>query len=155
MEMPQLTEAHRQLEKFVGSWTGDEKLFPSPWDPKGGAAVGRVVNRLAVDGFAMVQEYEQERGGKVTFRGLGILRYDAGEKCYVMYWFDSMGQPPNVFKGNFEGNRLTLSCRDAQGNMRAAWDFLDKDRYSFRMDFSGDGQNWQPFSEGTLARVKS
>lgn len=100
MEMPKPADAHRKLERVVGRWTGEEKLFPSPWDPKGGTASSRVENRLALDGFAIVQDYEQERNGKICFRGHGVLRWEAQQQCYEMYWFDSMGMPPNIFRGN-------------------------------------------------------
>ena len=32
MDMPKPTPAHDRLKKFVGTWKGEEKLSPSPWD---------------------------------------------------------------------------------------------------------------------------
>ncbi|MGE5277442.1 MAG: DUF1579 family protein [Acidobacteriota bacterium] len=74
--MPRPGEPHRQLRKLVGSWRGEERLSPSPWDPVGGTAVGRVENRSALDGFAVVQDYEQERNGAVGFRGHRVFSWD-------------------------------------------------------------------------------
>src|SRR5664279_4994872 len=99
MEMPKPTEVHHKLAKFAGRWTGKEKLSPSPWDPKGGPAVGRCNNRLAADGFILVHDYEQERGGTVNFRGHGVFSYDCAGKCYMLHWWDSMGLGINVCNG--------------------------------------------------------
>jgi hypothetical protein len=35
MEMPKPTAAHRKLERVVGRWTGEEKLFPFALGPQG------------------------------------------------------------------------------------------------------------------------
>jgi len=152
MEMPQVTDAHRKLEMFAGTWAGEETIAPTPWDAKGGTAMGRAVNRMAVGGFAMVQDYEQKRGGSISFTGHGVLRWDGVKKSYVMNWIDSMGMPPNEFSGQFEGNVLTMINRGPQGFSRAAWDFLEKGRYRFKMEVSPDGQAWHPFMEAVYAR---
>ncbi len=36
MTNPTLTNAHHQLARLVGTWTGEEQMFPSPWLPEGG-----------------------------------------------------------------------------------------------------------------------
>jgi hypothetical protein len=119
-EMPKPTEAHRKLDCFAGHWTGQERMFPSPWDPQGSTAVGRCNNRVAVDGFVIVHDYEQEREGAINFHGHGVFTYGTAEKSYVLYWWDSMGMATNVFKGNFEGNAanaLPGSSWDQPGDM--------------------------------------
>ena len=151
MEMPRPSDAHRKLEKFVGNWVGEEKIAPCPWDPQGGTAIGRVNNWLAVDGFVVVQDYEQERNGMVSFSGHGVFSYDANQNCYLMHWWDSMGMPPNVFKGNFDGQTVTLTCDDGPMKSRATFTLGDND-YSFRMEMSQDGTNWMTFMEGTYGR---
>lgn len=152
MDMPRPTDAHRRLVRLAGVWTGEEKMAPSPWDPQGGTAIGRVENRVVLDGFAVVQDYTQKRGGQVTFQGHGVFRWDAGEGCYVLHWWDTMGTPPNVFRGQFEGDTLSMTCQDAQGHFRVTWDFAETGRHSFRMDVSQDGAEWKTSMEGTYAR---
>lgn len=152
MEMPKVTDAHRKLDVLVGSWTGEERISPSPFDPQGGTAIGRVQNRAALDGFAVVQDYEQERGGKVTFRGHGIFRFDGMQNTYVMHWFDSMGMPPGEYRGTFDGNVLMLLSTTPFGQSRATFDFREKGRYVFKMDVSPDGANWHPFMEGSYQK---
>jgi len=152
MEMPKPTEAHRKLEAFAGRWTGREKMSPSPWDPKGGTAVGRCDNRQAVDGFVIVHDYEQERDGRINFRGHGVFGFDATEQCHVLHWWDSMGMAANVFKGKFEGNTLQMLCRESFGTSRGTWEFLDANHYRFRMEMSQDGQPWATLIEAEYVR---
>jgi hypothetical protein len=152
MEMPKPTDAHKKLERLVGRWSGEEKMFPSPWDPKGGMAVARVNNKLALDGFAVVQHYEQERGGTVTFRGHGVFRWDPNQNTYMLYWFDSMGFPPNEFRGDFKDNILMMAYQGPQGHTRATFDLSQDRRYTFRMEVSQDGKQWVPFTEGLYTR---
>jgi len=152
MEMPKPTEAHHQLQKLVGSWTGQERISPSPWDPKGGIAVGRVHNRLALDGFVVVQDYEQERDAKINFRGHGVFGWDAIGQCYVMHWWDSLGMPPNEFRGNFDRDVLTLTSEDTQMHSRATFDLSKPGKYRFRMEVSQNGSEWYPFMDGDYTR---
>jgi len=152
MEMPKAAEAHRKLEILTGTWVGEEKISPTPWDPAGGTAEGRAVNRVALDGFAVVQDYDQKRGGHVTFRGHGVFRWDGMQNCYVMHWFDSMGMPPVEYRGGFRDNSLILSATAPQGQTRATWEFTGKDRHQFKMEVSPDGISWHPFMAGTYVR---
>lgn len=150
--MPKPTDEHRALERLVGTWSGEERLHPSPWDPQGGTAVGRVENRLALDGFAVLQHYEQERNGAVGFRGLGVFRFDSGTREYVFHWFDNMGTPPNEYRGGYDDGVWTLDSRNPAVSSRAVFDFREKNAYRFRMEVSQDGEQWNPFMEGTYRR---
>jgi hypothetical protein len=146
--MPKPGAAHGRLAALVGEWEGTETMHPGPWD-SGGPATGRIVNRWIVDGFAVAQEYEQRRKGRVNFRGHGIFWYDQGTSEYVLTWWDSMGQNPNDFRGTFNGDVLELASPMPQGGrMRAVFDFSGANRYSFVMTVSPDGQRWEPAMEG-------
>jgi len=154
MEMPKPGEAHAKFRALAGSWRGEERLFPSAWDPKGGMALGRVKSRTALGGLLLVTDVEQERNGQCSFEGHGVLRWDASGGEYVMHWFDSMDMPPNVFRGRFEGTRLVLRTLDANGETRLTYEIAEARRYSLCMEFSGDGRTWQPFLEGKYERVE-
>jgi hypothetical protein len=119
MEMPRPSREQEDLSILVGDWLGQEQLHPSPFDPVGGPAVGRVYNWLALDGFAVIQDYEQERKGAVNFRGHGIFRWAAADKCYALCWFDSFGLPPATFRGALQHKVLTLTAPQPPGFARA------------------------------------
>lgn len=56
MVMPQPRAEHARLEMLVGDWVGREHIHPSPYDPQGGTAIGRVRNRMGLAGFAVIQD---------------------------------------------------------------------------------------------------
>lgn len=115
MEMPKPTTAHHQLAALVGTWVGEEKMYPSPWDPAGGTATGRFQNRLALDGLAVVQT-------------------------------------PNLFRGRFEDNTLTMVSASSQGQVRATFELLPPDRDRYRMEVSGDGKTWTRMMDGAYRK---
>jgi hypothetical protein len=152
MQIPKPSSAHNQLARLAGRWIGNERLSPSPWNPKGGTAVGKCENSIVADGFALAQNYEQARSGDVNFRAHGVFSYDATEKACVLHWWDSTGMGVSVFKGTFEGDTLCLTCRLPQGFSRGTWLLLDSGHYRFRMEVSGDGREWNTMIEGDYTR---
>jgi len=152
MQIPEPGDAHRRLHAMAGTWAGEETIHPASWDPAGGRADVRIWNRLALNGLVLVQDYEQARGGGApVFTGHGVLRWDDEAREYVFHWFDSVRTAPGEFRGSWEGDTLTLLRSGAPGWARARYDFAG-DRYTWRMDVSGDGEQWLPYLEGTYTR---
>jgi hypothetical protein len=146
MELPKPGEHHQRLERLAGTWTGEERYQPSPMFPGGGTALATVENRMALDGFALVQDYSHAIEGRTSFRGHGVLRWDPAEAHYVFHWFDSGGAHPVEFRGHFEGDRLALEARTAQGHLKASWELTDDGNgYRYEMLVSQDGSLWFPF----------
>lgn len=151
MEMPKPTEHHRKLTKLVGQWQGEEKMYPSEWDPKGGVATGRQHARVSLDGFAVLADYEQERDGRITYMGHAVWTYDPKENCYLLHWFDSMGSPPEVFKGSFQGEVLTVS-HGGRMHARMTYDFSHGSTLKSKMEMSPDGKNWSTFFDAEYVK---
>ena len=151
MEMPRPTDAHQKLERLVGDWTGEETMHASPWSPAG-KFTGRVRNARALDGFAVVQDYQQVQNGQVAFRGHGIFRFDAPSGTYQLTWFDSFGVAASLFTGTFEDDVLRMQMGMAQGHMRVRWDLAKAGAIDYLMEVSGDGKQWQPMLEGIYKR---
>jgi hypothetical protein len=151
--MPQPREEHRRLHVLAGEWVGDEKLFPSPWGP-GGAAVGRSSCRLGLDGFFVIQDYEEEKDGRVCFRGHGVFGYDAQAAEYCWYWVDSMGfVPSGPSRGRWEGDTLTFRSESPQGVSRYVFRFEGERAYHLRIENSFDGgKTFAPLMEGAYRR---
>jgi hypothetical protein len=149
MDMPKPGEAHSRLNALLGEWAGAETLYPSPWDPGGGTATSRTVNRAILDGFAIMQEYEQRRGKTVTFRGHGIFWWDAATSQYAMTWWDTMGGVSSEFRGAFSGDVLELvTSMTPSGAFRMTYGLSRPGRHTFKMERSEDGQTWQPAMDG-------
>jgi hypothetical protein len=139
MEMPKPSEEHRRLHVLAGEWVGEETLSPSPWGP-GGAAVGRSSIRVDLDGFYVIQDYVEEKEGKVVFRGHGVFGYDAQAKEYCWFWLDSMGFfPAAPSRGRWEGDTLTFFSHSPQGQGRYTYRFQGDSGYHFKLENSFDG----------------
>jgi uncharacterized protein DUF1579 len=148
MEMPKPTAGHKRLEALAGNWTGEEKMFPSPWEPKGGVATATIEARVACDGFWVVEDYTQRRGQVVTFRGHGVIGYEPKTDEVVLHWFDSMGMGADLFRGKFEGQSLTLTCKNPMGTHRLTYDLREPGTIRSKMESAQDGKTWAPMFEG-------
>ncbi len=153
MDMPTPTDAHKKLEMLAGSWTGQDILHPSPWDPKGAEANARVECRMALDGFVLLEDYEQKRDGKVSFTGHAVYSYDAVEGRYTVHWWDSMGMRVNVYHGQFEGDVLEIVCVNETGHSKITTDLSEPGKLRFHMDHSQDGVEWSHCMESVYERT--
>ena len=157
MEMPKVGAEQKRLnELFSGVWRGEEKLYPSDWDPKGGTAFGTWVVHASLDGFNTVVDYTEERDGTINYRGHGIHGWDRHCGKYLVYWFDNIGvMPHEPAKASLDGNRYTYQSDDGpMGWTRMTYDF-SADKLEFRIDKSKDqGKTWNPMHEGRYTRAK-
>lgn len=153
MEMPKPTPEHLRLKTLEGHWEGEETMHPSQWDPKGGTAIGRTQSRLALNGFALISDYEQEREGVITFTGHGVWSVDPKNELYTLHWFDCMGSPPEVFTGGFEDQKLTVAHGGPGMHARLTYDLSDPQRMLSSMEMSRDGVTWNTLFEGCYQRT--
>jgi len=151
--MPTPQDQHRKLATFAGTWVGEETMHPSPWDEKGGTAVGKKVSRIDLDGFYLIEDYTQERDGQVSYRGHGLFGYDPQKNRYTMHWFDSMGMPTNEASlGTWEGNTLRFEMSSPMGQQRYIFITEGTTRYTFKIENSQDGKTWNTFMEGKYTK---
>jgi uncharacterized protein DUF1579 len=149
MEMPTVQEQHKKLQALAGTWAGEEKIHPSPWDPKGGGATSKSQARIDLDGFHLISDYVQERDGKVCYRGHGVFGWDPAQKKYTMHWFDSMGMHSGEpALGTWEGKKLTFQQKSPMGHARYTYTFESEGRHTFTIENSQDGKSWATFMEG-------
>ena len=152
MSMPTPSPGHLLLERLSGTWEGEETMYPSQWDPKGGSAFGRNRNRLTLGGFALVSDYEQERDGAITFTGHGVYTFSPDEDRYSLHWFDSMGSPPEVFEGKFVGDVLTLGHGGPGIHARMTYEFSPAGLLKGKMEMSPDGSEWKTLFEAVYRK---
>jgi hypothetical protein len=154
MQMPEPSSEHVRLARLAGNWVGQETMPPSPFDPNGGRAIGRMSARMALDGFYLIADYEQERNGHVNFRGHGVYGWDARGKCYTMHWFDSTGiehDAPGL--GAWDGDTLTLVHETRHtGSSRYVYRVSDES-YEMRLEHAPDGKSWALILEGHYRRA--
>ncbi len=153
METPKLAPGHLRLEALAGHWEGEETMHPSQWLPEGGKATGRTRSRLALNGFALITDYEQERDGVITFAGHGVWSFNPQDERYTLHWFDNMGSPPEVFVGRFDGDVLTVAHGGSGMQARLTYDFTDPPHLRSKMEMSQDGATWNTVFDGQYERI--
>jgi len=152
MEMPQPTEHHQRLHGFAGTWRGRETMHPSHWEPGGAEAEGVSVGRVALNGFVVVLDYEQLRGGERVFEGHGVYWWDPEARAVVLTWWDCMGMAPDVFRGRWEGDALTLRAHNSMGHWRSTYALPSEGSLTSRMEVSQDGETWTTLFDGRYRR---
>ena len=152
MDMPTPNELHEKLTCLVGSWSGVEQLHPSQWLPQGDEANSTAIMRVDLNGFVVICDYRQERNGRTTFAGHGVYTIDPATSEVVLHWFDSMGGQLEQFRGNWDGDVLTIQGMTAMGHMRLRYDCSDPNVLKNSAEMSPDGENWSRMFDGHLTR---
>ena len=152
MDMPKPGPGHLRLESLAGLWEGKERMYPSQWEPEGGITIGRRKSQIALNGFALITDYEQERDGKITFTGHGVLSFDPKSERYSLHWFDCMGSAPEIFEGSFDGDILMLAHGGPGMHARFTYDLSDPQQMLSKMEMSQDGDIWNTFFEARYQR---
>lgn len=154
MELPKVaSEMARLTELFVGTWHGDETLFPSEWDPKGGPATGTWTVRPGADGFCLLVEYDEARDGVVQYRGHGVHGFDVFELGFYAYWFDNIGSMPKAgARATLDGNRYSYVEQTPMGASRFTYEFTG-DEFTLAIDRAPDGTTWAPMHAGRYRRT--
>ena len=144
---------HARLAAFAGEWNGEEVVFPSRWTA-GGPATSRVVARMDLNGFYLIQDTVQIRDGKQAFATHGIFTYDRDDRTYKLFWYDSLGYtPPSPASGGWVGNTLTLVRGSLRGNARHVYEIINEDSYSLKIQFSPDAEGWADVLTGVYRRI--
>jgi hypothetical protein len=144
---------HARLAAFAGEWNGEEVVFPSRWT-EGGTATSRVVARMDLNGFYLIQDSAQTRDGKQSFATHGIFTFDREDRTYKLFWYDSLGYtPPSPASGGWVGKTLTLVRGSLRGNARHVYEIIDDDSYSLKIQFSPDAEGWADVLTGVYRRI--
>lgn len=152
MEIPEPTSHHRQLFRIAGDWGGDEELLVWPDEGAVSRQTGRTRARVALEGLAVLADYEQVRDGQVVFRGHGLFTYDSEAAEYLLHWFDCAGGRLETFRGDFLGEVLTVSYSGPALHVRLTCDFAEPGHLRSRLETSTDGVNWRAVFRGTYMR---
>jgi Protein of unknown function (DUF1579) len=150
---PTPLEEHRKLAVFAGEWAGEEVVFPSRWTA-GGTATSRVVARMALDGFYLIQDSVQTRDGKPSFATHGVFTHDREDRTYKLFWHDSLGYySPAPASGGWAAKSLILVRGSLRGNARHVYEIVDDNTYNLKIQFSPDAEGWNDVLTGVYRRA--
>ncbi len=150
---PKPLEEHRKLAAFAGEWTGEEVVHPSRW-AAGGPATSRVVARIDLNGFYLIQDARQTRDGQESFATHGVFTYDREDRLYKLFWHDSLGYyPPSPASGGWTGGKTLILVRGSlRGNARHVYEIVDDNTYTMKIQFSPDAEGWADVLTGVYRR---
>jgi hypothetical protein len=148
---------HQRLAYYVGKWSTEGKMEPSPMGP-GGTMTSIDTCEWFEGRFAVVCHYE----GKTPIgpsKGLGILSYNADEKVYTYYGTDSSGMTMTTIpRGTVQGDTWTYMDESMMGGQkmktRVTIKELSANAYTFKMEMQGPDGKWAPMMESKSTKVK-
>src|SRR3979411_3532030 len=133
---PMPLEEHRKLAAFAGEWNGEEVWYPSLWNA-GGPATSRVIARIDLNGFYLIQDTRQMRDGKESFATHGVFTYDREDRLYKLFWHDSLGYyPPSPASGGWSNKTLILVRGSLRGNARHVYEGIDDNSHTSKRQVS-------------------
>jgi hypothetical protein len=151
---PEVTDDHRKVHRFAGTWRSEETMLDSPW-AKGGPAQGLVKALVVLGGFFVMSDYEQTREGSVSFNSHSLMTFDQPEASVKLFGFDSLGFVPAAPAiGQWQEDRLTLMRVSPRGQARHDYQFENDNTYQLTLANSFDGgKSWIDVLRGTYRRV--
>jgi hypothetical protein len=141
---------HKRLGYFVGKWTTEGEMKPSPMGP-GGKISSTDDCEWFEGGFAVVCHST----GKTPMgpsKSIGILGYSPEEKVYTYHGVDNtMMSMTSVPHGTLQGDTWTYTDENVMGGQkvksRVTIKELSPTAYTFKMEIQGPDGNWAPMME--------
>jgi len=155
---PQAPKPGPELKKsnyFVGHWTSEAEMKPSPFGP-GGKFTSKDHTEWMPGGFFLVShgQWKSDPIGEGT--ELGVMGYNTDEKVYTYNEFNSMGEA-EVSKGTVDGDTWTWTSNSKMGGKQIKGRFIMKQlspaSYSFKFEMADEGGNWATIMEGKSTKA--
>lgn len=152
-QAPQPTPETKSLEYFVGTWTMNADLKPSPMGP-GGKITG-TEKWDWMDGKFFIVGHSTMSGAMGNGVGLAVMGYNGDQKKFTYNEFDSMGTS-DLATGTFDGTTWSWTSNENMGGQVMKGRYTAKEdsptKYSFKFEMSQDGTNWTTVMEGSSTK---
>lgn len=149
--VPQPTAEHQELQKWVGSWTGQGEMKPGPFGPGGPMSWTEECSWFEGSKFNVVCRSEGT-SPMGPMKGLGIVGYNAGKGVYTHYGVDNTGWS-GYSEGTHTGNTWTFQSKETMGDKtfhsRFEMTMVSPKKMEFSWAMSEDGTNWVVVMDGT------
>jgi hypothetical protein len=148
--MPKPGAEHKKLDYFVGNWTSDADMKPSPMGP-GGKFVATEHTEWMEGGYFVVIHSSYKSTAMGNGSGVAFMGYDFQDKVYTYDEFNSSGEH-NHSTGTLDGDTLTWLSDIKAGPQtvkgRFTMKLLPPDAYAYKFEVSADGKAWSLIMEG-------
>lgn len=142
------------LEALAGEWIGEEDIATTRWG-QGGSAKGFINARIDLGGRALVQDYREERDGKIVLQAHAVFVAGPEHDQFSLYWFDSFGFVPGAAApGLWDGRCLTFVRSSPRGQTRHIYGLEGEGGFTLRLESSFDGGvRWERVMDGRYRRM--
>jgi hypothetical protein len=154
-EAPKPGPEEQKLAFFVGKWVSDADMKPSAFGPGGKVNFTETCEWFAGN-FSLVCHSEAAMFG-TTIKGLSVMGYDGGDKTYVYFETNSMGQ--NTFsRGTVDGDTWTWTGDSKMNGQTMHSRFMLKrvtdDSATFKFEMGAESGPMSLIMEGKQTRQK-
>ena len=148
---PQPTAEHKELAKWVGSWSGQGDMKAGVFGAGGPMNWTETCSWFAGSEFHVVCKSEGTSPMGPS-KGLGIIGYNSEKKVYTHYGVDSNGWSA-YSEGTRSDDTWTFESEDTMGgktyHTRFAMTMKSATQMDFTWEMSEDGTNWMLLMDGT------
>jgi Protein of unknown function (DUF1579) len=149
---------HKRLEHFVGKWTAEGKIEPSPMGPGGKFTTSETCEWFE-GGYAVVCRAEGT-GPMGASKSIGIISYSPEEKVYTYYGVENSPMAmTSVPKGTVQGDTWTFTDESMMGaqkfKYRVTIKELSPSEHTFTMEMQTPDGKWVPAMESKATKTKS
>lgn len=134
-------DPHKLLEKSVGTWVAETKIWMAGPDSAPTVSKGTSESRMALGGRFLVQEFSGEMMN-MPFSGIGYTGYDNFKKKFVGTWMDNMSTGIATMEGTLDksGKELTMwgkmdepATGEKDKKVKYVTKFIDDDHQMFEI----------------------
>jgi hypothetical protein len=146
---------HEKLAFFLGKWTSEGEMKPSPYGPGGKFTFTEDCDWLSGN-FALLCHSEGQVMG-MTVKGISVMGYDFGERGYIYFESNSIGE--NTFsRGTVDGDTWTWTSDNKMNGRVVHSKFtlkrLDENSASYKYEMGSGPDPLAVVMEGKQTRQK-
>jgi hypothetical protein len=147
---------HEKLGYFVGKWTSEGEMKPSPFGPGGKTTMTETCAWF--EGRFVVVCHSEGKSPMGPAKGIAIMSYSTEEKAYTYYAADSMGMSmATVPHGSMQGDTWTYTDESMMGGQKVKSRFTMKVQsptaYTFSWEAQGSDGKWMSIMEGKATKT--
>jgi hypothetical protein len=155
-QAPKPGPEHEKLGYFVGKWTSEGEMKPSPFGPAGKMTMTETCEWF--EGRFVVLCRSEGKGPMGAVKGVGIMSYSPEEKVYTYYGADSTGMTmASVPRGTVQGNTWTFTdegmMKGQKVKSRMTLTVQSPTAYTFNWEMLGADGKWNSVMEGKATRA--
>jgi hypothetical protein len=156
-QAPKPGPEHQRLGYFVGKWTGEGEMKPSPFGP-GGKMSSTDTCEWFEGRYAVICHSEGKTPMGLS-KSIGIISYSPEEKIYTYYSVDNSNMTmTTVPRGTVQGDTWTYTDESMMGGNKVKSRVTIKEispaAYTFRMELQGPDGKWASMMESKNTKMK-